>query len=296
MRKKGVLLWRLVFKETHMRQFPEDDDDRQDVERSRIEPWMLECLKLNPVYVHWGPYEDCMWKPGANEPDEAPPKNPITAMFTPKKGHGWDTRVITERWSDRVFGLNDLNEVVNFYFYAERDSKPCESCDGDGMNPETHAIGEDFYAFDRPRGEGWADKITQDEVQALWDGGRLFDFRRRDRDRVPTAAEVNAAERRGGLGSHDGINRWILIEARAKRLGVYGKCAQCEGHGSVFVAEHARLGLVLWVLHPRKGCSRGVDIKNITQAELPEVFAYLAEAAQRNAGRFKGVTSQVVGV
>lgn len=46
---------------------------------------------------------------------------------------------------------------------------------------------------------------------------------------VPTADEVNKWNERG-MG-HDAINRWILIEARAKRLGVYGKCKKCRGKG-----------------------------------------------------------------
>lgn len=48
---------------------------------------------------------------------------------------------------------------------------------------------------------------------------------------IPFAEEVNAMDNRGGMGSHDAINRWILIETRAKRLGVYGKCQKCKGSG-----------------------------------------------------------------
>lgn len=285
-----------------MRQFPEDDDDRKEVERQRIPAWMLDCLKLNPKYVHWGPYEDYMWKPGANEPDPPPPTNIIDAMFTPKKNHGWDSRVITEKWAERSFDLDELNEVVNFYFYAQRDSQNCAACGGSGSNPATKLIADTFYEHSSPTGEFWNDKITQDEVDALVEHHRLHDltsvfvagegWKKKDGPN-PTAAEVNAWQRGRGMG-HDGINRWILIETRARRLGVYGKCEACEGHGGVFTADSARLGLVLWVLHPRKGCSRGVDIRNIREDELPAVFSYLSEAAQRNADRFKGIVSQLV--
>jgi len=287
-----------------MRHFPEDDSDRGEAERQRIQPWMLDCLKLNPSYLGWGPYEDYMWKPGADEPDPEPPKNIIDAMFTPKKGHGWDSRVITQRWSDHGFGLNDLNEVVNFYFYAERDSKPCPACDGVGYNPATKMIADTFYEHSSPTGEFWNDKITQDEVDALVAANRLHDltsvfeagkgWRRKD-GLNPTADEVNRRQHGRGMG-HDAINRYILIETRAKRLGVYGQCATCDGEGDVFITDDARLGLVLWVLHPRKGCSRGVDIKRIEQHELPSVFAYLKEAADRNAERFRRVTEQLVAV
>lgn len=48
---------------------------------------------------------------------------------------------------------------------------------------------------------------------------------------TPSADKVNSWEDRGGIGGHDGINRWILIEARAKRLGAFGKCPKCKGRG-----------------------------------------------------------------
>ena len=50
---------------------------------------------------------------------------------------------------------------------------------------------------------------------------------------IPTAEEVNAYQHKGGLGRHDAINRFILIEARAKRLGVWGKCHACKGKGEI---------------------------------------------------------------
>jgi hypothetical protein len=53
---------------------------------------------------------------------------------------------------------------------------------------------------------------------------------------IPTAAEVNAWQRGPGFG-HDGINRGILIEARAKRLGVWGYCETCKGEGVVFESD-----------------------------------------------------------
>lgn len=105
----------------------------------------------------------------------------------------------------------------------------------------------------------WCDNITQDEVQALVDANRLWDFTRvplndkqkadvkekmaaggnswlpYDNGRVPTADEVNKWNRK--RHGHDAINRWILIEARAKRLGVLGVCPKCKGKGSKFPAH-----------------------------------------------------------
>jgi hypothetical protein len=54
-----------------------------------------------------------------------------------------------------------------------------------------------------------------------------------DNGRVPTADEVNEWERNPGLFGHDVINRLILIKARAKRLGVFGKCSVCNGEGTL---------------------------------------------------------------
>jgi hypothetical protein len=50
------------------------------------------------------------------------------------------------------------------------------------------------------------------------------------------------------------------------------------------------LGLVLWILHPRKGASRGVSIARVERTELPAVATWLQEAAERNAERFAGTS------
>jgi hypothetical protein len=240
---------------------------------------------MNPDYCGWGPYEDHM--SGAEK--------------------GWAGRQIVESWD--AFGpwaLDDLNECVNFYFYAQRDSEQCAACDGGGLNPATKHVADAFYRHSCPVGmTPWNDAITQDEVQALVDAGRLMDFthdftpgdgwRRNPARPVPTAAEVNEAQSKGGIGTgHDAINRWILVETRAKRLGVWGKCTKCEGDGRIFTTDDARLGLVLWMIHPRKGASRGVDVKNITHQQLDSVFAWLKQAADRNAARFARVGQQHV--
>jgi len=110
-----------------------------------------------------------------------------------------------------------------------------------GYNTATNQIFEDFYSFGDPS-RAWNDKITQDEVQALVDKERLWDFthtwtsgegwKRREDNYIPTADEVNAAQHKGSL-SHDAIDRFILIEARAKRFGVFGKCPVCNGEGTL---------------------------------------------------------------
>lgn len=276
-----------------MRYFDEDD-----AKRVNAESWQLALLNHNPSYCSWGPHEDYMWK---------------------EKG-GWDSRQIVATWAEFVpdWGLNDLNECVNFYFEVTRASEDCKTCGGNGYHPDAQWISESFYRHSSPfthstvgeeqakavmqgfgstfnnlhgrgayptretfarygnafrefceqmRVEGtWADKLTPDEYQALRDAGRTWD---------------------GPIG-HDAINRWILVKARCKRLGVPATCS-CDGHGYTFTEPAAHVSLVLWWLHPRKGCSRGIEITRIERDDLPAIKEFLTNAAQRNAERFKGI-------
>lgn len=245
------------------------------------QPWMLEAMKANPGYVFWGPGEDYM---------------------SMSEKRGWDQAKHVEGWQGfGPWGLDDLNECVNFYFEVERDSKECETCGGNGYHPRAQRVVNTFYAHQNEEGEHWNDKITQDEVQALVDAGRLYAFTHtctpekgwapKDPPVVPTAAEVNAAERgpRRGLMGHDGINRCILINARLKRLGIPKNCPTCDAHGRVFIEDAAHLNLVLWILHPRKGCSRGVRVNRLAEEDLPKAYAWLREARDRNAARFSRI-------
>jgi hypothetical protein len=246
-----------------------DEDDARELNAKQ---WQLDLLKLNPEYVHWGPHEDYMWV----------------------KGDGWNSGQSFESWSD--FGpwqLDDLNECVNFYFSVIRESKDCPTCQGKCWHPKAWHIADTFYPHTNPQGIGWHDHITQDEVQALLDEGRLRDFTRdKDAGYVPTPEEVNEAQRVPGRVfhmQHDAFNRHILTKARLKRLGLPVHCDTCQGTGSVYVADEAHVELTLWMLHPRKGASRGVEIKNVEQADLPAVFRLLRQAAERNANRFASI-------
>ncbi len=135
-----------------------------------------------------------------------------------------------------------LNKVWEGYINPYPGPLTCNLCDGSGYNTATKQIADDFYSFE-DRSRAWHDKITQDEVQALVDKDHLMDFthtwkqgeglKRREDGYIPTAEEVNACQHRGGLGGHDTISRFILIEARAKRLGVFGKCPVCNDEGTL---------------------------------------------------------------
>jgi len=241
-----------------MRDYPKEDYEKKDLEDLNAKEWMMDALKMNPDYNCWGNGEDYMWT---------------------KEKSGWNSSVELESF-DNAFSLDELNELVNFHFEVTRDSVRCEDCDGSGQNPETKQISDDWYDFEGT-GRKWNSRITQDEVDALWDRNRL----RGDFKQKPTAEEVNAWNRGGGMG-HDAINQWICVETRAKRLGVYGNCEKCNGKGYIYTAPKAHLALQMWFLHPRKGASRGVYLKNIDKKDVNKVIAYLQEAAKRNADRF----------
>lgn len=244
--------------------------DEEDIINIKAAPWQLSLLKMNPEYTSWGPNEDYMWV----------------------QGDGWNSPITKEGWKDfSDWKLDDYNECVNFYFELSRKGEDC-SC-GDGYHKEARGVVDSFYNHRAPNGIGWKDKITQDEYEALLKEGRIgyLDYRVPVEDRVYLSLEqVNQENSPGGRGmGHDCINQGILIEARLKRLGLKRLCTVCDGKGYNYVEDFATVNLILWMLHPRKGASRGVEVKNIKQEDLPEVFAYLREAAQRNAKRFSSI-------
>lgn len=280
-----------------MRTYPNSDSecDRRELELLNAEQWQVDCLKMNPEYVFWGNFEDYMIR------DDS----------------GWESRVNCETIEEGLWGLDEYNEVVNFYFEVVRDSKECEHCEGSGLNEKTKQLKDDWYSFDssewiytapgrRYNNKAWQYHLTEVEVKELVKHGRLRDLMKInchfdnedskwygwidgvkqeiEEPEYPTPEQVNEWAK-VGFG-HDSINQWIAVEARARQMGIYGHCQYCEGRGRIYTAEKARLALQLWVLHPRKGCSRGVYINNIKQEELTKVIDHLKEAAKRNAERF----------
>ncbi len=162
----------------------------------------------------------------------------------------------------------------------------------DGNFPEESTLlqyGPEFREFCESMRDGgfWHDKITQDEADALIEADRCGTKFRPE----TTAEAINAVQHgpQSGLNRHDDINRSILVDARCKRLGVPRDCELCKGHGHCFTEPKAHVNLILWILHPRKGCSRGVEIKRIEQDDLPAVFKWLRAAADRNAERFSKI-------
>jgi len=131
-------------------------------------------------------------------------------------------------------------------------SKKCPFCDGSGHNPETKKISDNWYDFDMT-GARWCDKITNDEFDALITAGRLCRYDRETETWIPktnSVDDVNACNSHNGsliadLG-HDAINRWICVETRARRLGVYGLCEHCHGDGDVWLTPGAKAASEAW--------------------------------------------------
>lgn len=263
-----------------MRSFdPSDDYDVESLKKLNAEPWMIEQLSLNPSYVFWGPGEDYM------------------KSWIKKDGeyHGWETGALIPNMKEFQWTLDELNECVNFYFQLDREAVDCEFC-LDGYNAQTSRISEDFYDFERT-GNRWCDRITMDELKNLIRVGRIDRKFLDVPDCLDVINRINSStgrlssdyEYNCGVLHHDAINRGFLIEARAKRLGVWGYCEKCQGTRSIYTAPKARLQLVLWIIHPRKGCSRGVLIEQVDQEDLPKAYAFLKEAAKRNHERFSKI-------
>lgn len=238
-----------------MRYYPSDDYDFEYLEKLNAEKWMVETLKKNPEYNSWGNHEDYMWN-----------------------NSGWTSRASIES-VDELWVLDNMNELINFYFQLHRGSEKCDDCDQTGYNQETKKIADAWYDF-KGLGTQWYDNITQDEVDTLWNENRLTHYFKEK----PSAEEVNDWSRTG-IG-HDTIDKMICVEQRAKRLDVYGLCEQCNGDGDVYTEPKAKLQLQMWFVHPRKGAARGVLLESIEENELDKVIDYLKEARQRNWDRF----------
>jgi hypothetical protein len=94
----------------------------------------------------------------------------------------------------------------------------------------------------------WCHHLSNDDVQALVDGDRLFDFTRTwTREGgwqknvplvIPSAQEVNDWSIRGF--GHDGTNSYVCIKAACDRAGEPHFCALCEGEGQLWESDEAK--------------------------------------------------------
>lgn len=222
--------------------------------------------KVKRGYVGWGPYED----------------------YLCHEDGGWSSRRVVLSWKEYTKDEDiDLNLIADYYFGVDCDNRPCEVCGQTGYNPETEKLHSSFY-------RGWRFELTQDEVDALVKEGRLRELTKEfvdgkgwvDKNPLQkiTPEMVHAWDRSTPLG-HDSINHYILTQARATRLGVYGLCPTCEGKGWERLSDDF-LSLNIWMLHPRKGASRAIHIKNVQESDLPSIKKYLAKSFEAHKRHF----------
>lgn len=88
-----------------------------------------------------------------------------------------------------------------------------------------------------------------------------------------------AGEReRRAKAANDHSHDWY--KAAKERHGDAIHCPGCNGDGSIRTGPD-RLELRLWLLHPRKGASRGVEVKSVRPEELEGVRTVLRDHWQR---------------
>lgn len=179
----------------------------------------------------------------------------------------------------------------------------CEPCDGSGLNPETKKLSNDWYSHLREDGlPGWSKSLEQAEVEALVKAGRLMDFTRVpitpeqheivakkiadggnswlpfDNGYIPSAIEVNIWAQKG-MG-HDSINQWICVEARAKRLGVYGYCGHCKD-GYIWESKEHKVKSNRWrSKNPLKGVGYQLWETTSEGSPISPVFKTLEELCE----------------
>jgi hypothetical protein len=116
----------------------------------------------------------------------------------------------------------------------------------------------------------WSHHLDADDVKALVDEGRLWDFTRRPRNAeqveqleaeekkagrslfwmaenngfIPTPEEVNRWSL-FGFG-HDSINNWVCVKAKAQRLGLKRLCETCNGETLVWDSPESKAAYEAW--------------------------------------------------
>lgn len=201
----------------------------------------------------------------------------VDAMAT-GESKGWSSTqdLKAEEFIDQWLPIDpDYNAIIDFFFVRQTPTRECETCGGSGYNAETQNIADAYYDFEET-GNRWCDKLTDDEIEAL------MEYRKLSRE------EAVARMKDKGIGGCDALDRWMLIEVRAKRLGVWGKCEDCGGEGQI-PTEPEMLVLNLWMTHPRKGAARGLRITHVEESHLPVFYALLRDAERRLRKRFENV-------
>jgi len=148
---------------------------------------------------------------------------------------------------------------------------PCTACGRSGLNPESRKLYDEWYGFGMgAESRAWKFNLTQEDVHALVAEDRLWEFTHTPINKeqqielelqaesggdphflpyktgfVPSADDVNSWARRHNF--HDRINMSICVEAKAKRLGIFGYCKFCNGDACYFANEQYKKLHETWI-------------------------------------------------
>jgi len=161
-------------------------------------------------------------------------------------------------------------------------STPCTRCDGNGRSPQVQYLYDKWYGQHAEPDWVWCDKahtrrwnrnawhnnLTEEDVQALLEADRLWDFTRVPRTEeqraiveqrlkdghnswlpfsngyTPTPEEINEWNKQG-LG-HDSLNAHFVIEAKAKKRGYPLVCNVCLGEGCLWASPAEKIAHEDW--------------------------------------------------
>lgn len=100
----------------------------------------------------------------------------------------------------------------------------------------------------------WSHHLSQDDVDALVQADRLYDFTHqwsngkgwevKNPPYHPTAKEVNEWSLTG-MG-HDSINQWVCVKSRCEKEGVECYCKYCNGDGIIWETEEYKKQAEEW--------------------------------------------------
>ena len=283
---------------------PNDEYDVKELADLNAQDWQVNAFSLNPSYVCWGPYEDYMAAKG----------NWGGPLFYD------DWNVFRKEFGDS----DELNECVNFYFQLDRPSTKCTLCEN-GRHGDTVQVYDSFYEYKTPfsyirnndaaYGEPsilppigqirasllaqvmdkyndefknfcnemkvhryWSNRISPEEIDYLWENDYLSGLFRNKPD-------VTILNSENGKWC-DSIRREALINYRIKKFGMPLCCDNCKGKGGIYANPDCNLSVVFWIIHPRKGCSRGILVHKVAREDFPDVLEFLKKSHERNTERF----------